>query len=168
MNPQQSQSQSQYTSTGVLSSSKSRNSYSYLPPWSIIRGLCLLKDREFPVPVLSSVPYTGSSSTLAISGLPACWLRACWVRLRAPGSTTCAPMMRPAAVPLLVLCQIVSQLCAGRAEDVVTVTDASWASTIESEAAEWMVEFYAPWVRTAAFSSIPYCSRTPPDVRVRA
>ena len=97
-------------------------------------------------------------------------LAACWLRdLRAaPGSATCAPMMRPAAVPLLVLCQVVSQLCAGRAEDVVTVTDASWASTIESEAAEWMVEFYAPWVRTAALSSIPYCSGTPPDVRVRA
>jgi hypothetical protein len=51
-------------------------------------------------------------------------------------------MMRAAALTLFA-----SQLGAGNAQDVVTVTDGSWGSTIESEATEWMVEFYAPWVR---------------------
>ena len=64
-------------------------------------------------------------------------------------------MMRAAEVLLLVLCQF----CVGHAQDVVTVTDASWESTIESEATEWMVEFYAPWVRGCIPQKSDACKR---------
>ena len=73
------------------------------------------------------------------------------------GDAQVPAMMRAAALPLLTL--LASQLSAGNAQDVVTVTDGSWASTIESEATEWMVEFYAPWVRGCIPQKSDACKR---------